>query len=67
MSSSSSSDDNDDDDGGEEDVAGASRAVRRSPSAMDVSELSRSRSRKEKKMEKFGKWIKAIFINALMQ
>ena len=41
--------------------AGASRAVSRSPSIMDVPESSRSRPRKEKKMEKFGKWIKAIF------
>jgi len=41
--------------------AGASRAVRRSPSVEDVPELSRSRPRKEKKMEKFGKCIKAIF------
>ena len=59
MSCSSSSDD--DDDGGEEDVAGASRAVRRSPSVVDVPKSSRSRPRKEKKMEKFRKWIKAIF------
>ena len=41
--------------------AGASRAVRCSPSVVDVSESSRSRPCKEKKMEKFGKWIKAIF------
>ena len=41
--------------------AGASRAVRCSPSIEDVPESSRSRSRKEKKMEKFGRWIKAIF------
>ena len=41
--------------------AGASRAVRRFPSAVDVPESSRSRSHKEKKMKKFGKWIKAIF------
>ena len=41
--------------------AGASRAVRRSPSVEDVLESSHSRPRKEKKMEKFGKWIKAIF------
>ena len=47
--------------------AGASRAVRCSLSVVDVPESSRSRPRKEKKMEKFGKWIKAIFINALMQ
>ena len=39
----------------------ARRAVRRSPSVVDVPESSRSRPRKEKKMEKFGKWIKAIF------
>ena len=41
--------------------AGASRAVRRSSSVEDVPESSRSRPCKEKKMEKFGKWIKAIF------
>ena len=41
--------------------AGASRAVRRSPSVVDVPESFRSRPRKEKKMEKFRKWIKAIF------
>ena len=35
--------------------------MRRSPSVVDVPELSRSRPHKEKKMEKFGKWIKAIF------
>ena len=40
---------------------GSSRAVRRSPSVEDVPESSRSRTRKKKKMEKFGKWIKAIF------
>ena len=40
---------------------GASRAVRRSPSVEDMPESSRSRPRKEKKIEKFGKWIKAIF------
>ena len=40
---------------------GASRVVRRSPSIVDVPKSSRSRPRKEKKMEKFGKWIKAIF------
>ena len=41
--------------------AGASRAVRRSPSVEDVPESSQSRPRREKKMEKFGRWIKAIF------
>ena len=41
--------------------AGASRVVRCSPSVVDVPESSRSRTRKKKKMEKFGKWIKAIF------
>ena len=41
--------------------AGASRAVRRSPSVEDMPKSSRSRPRKEKKIEKFGKWIKAIF------
>ena len=41
--------------------AGASRAVRHSPLVVEVPESSRSRPRKEKKMEKFGKWIKAIF------
>jgi len=41
--------------------AGASRAVRCSPSVEDVPESSRSRPRREKKMEKFGRWIKAIF------
>ena len=40
---------------------GASRAVRCSPSLVDVPESSRSRPHKDKKMEKFGKWIKAIF------
>ena len=40
---------------------GASRAVRRSPSVEDVHDSSRSRPRKEKKMEKFGKWIKDMF------
>ena len=35
--------------------------MRRSSSVEDVPESSRSRPRKEKKMEKFGKWIKAIF------
>ena len=42
-------------------ASGASRAVRRSPSVEDIPESSRSRPRKEKKMEKFGRWIKAIF------
>ena len=42
-------------------ASGASKAVRRSPSVQDISKSSRSRSRKCKKMEKFGKWIKAIF------
>ena len=42
-------------------ASGASKAMRRSPSVEDVPESSRSRSRKGKKMEKFGKWIKAIF------
>ena len=41
--------------------AGASRTVRCSPSVEDMLESSRSRPRKEKKMEKFRKWIKAIF------
>ena len=40
---------------------GACRAVRRSPSVEDVPKSSRSRPPKEKKMEKFRKWIKAIF------
>ena len=40
---------------------GASRAMRHSPSVVDVPESSRSRPHKEKKMEKFGKCIKAIF------
>ena len=35
--------------------------MRRSPSVVGMPESSRSRHRKEKKMEKFGKWIKAIF------
>ena len=39
----------------------AGRVVRCSPSVVDVPESSRSRPRKEKKMEKFWKWIKAIF------
>ena len=42
--------------------AGASRAVRHSPSVEDVPKSSQSRLRREKKMEKFGRWIKAIFI-----
>ena len=41
--------------------AGSSRAVRCTPLVVDVPELSRSRPHKEKKMEKFGKWINAIF------
>ena len=41
--------------------AGASRAVRHSPSVVGIPESSHSRHRKKKKMEKFGKWIKAIF------
>ena len=41
--------------------AGASRAVRHSPLVVDVPESSRSRPRKEKKMEKIGKWFKVIF------
>ena len=35
--------------------------MRRSPSVEDVLESSWSRPRREKKMEKFGRWIKAIF------
>ena len=35
--------------------------MRHSPSVEDIPESSRSRSYKGKKMEKFGKWIKAIF------
>ena len=42
-------------------ASGASKAVRRSPSVEEVPESSRSRSHKGKKMEKFRKWIKAIF------
>ena len=42
-------------------ASGASKAVRRSPSVEGIPESSRSRSLKGKKMEKFGKWIKAIF------
>ena len=42
-------------------ASGASKAVRCSPSIEDMPESSRSRSRKGKKMEKFGKWIKDIF------
>ena len=42
-------------------ASGASRAVRRSPSVEDVPESSRSRPCKDKKMEKFGRWIKTIF------
>ena len=40
---------------------GASKVVRRSPSVEDVPGSSRSRPCKDKKMKKFGKWIKAIF------
>ena len=42
-------------------ASGASKVVRRTPSVEDVPESSLSMSRKDKKMEKFGKWIKAIF------
>ena len=42
-------------------ASGANKAVRRSPSVEDIPKSSRSRSHKGKKMEKFGKWIKAIF------
>jgi len=42
-------------------ASGASKAVRRCPLVEDVPESSRSRSHKDKKMEKFRKWIKAIF------
>ena len=42
-------------------ASGASKAVRRSPSIEDVPKSSRSRPRKEKKMKKYGRWIKAIF------
>ena len=42
-------------------ASGASRAVRHSPSVEDVLESSPSRPRKEKNMEKFGKWNQAIF------
>ena len=42
-------------------ASGASKAVRCSPSVEDMPESSRSRSHKGKKMEKFRKWIKAIF------
>ena len=42
-------------------ASGVSKVVRRSPSVEDVPESSSSRSRKGKKMEKFGKWIKTIF------
>ena len=38
-------------------ATGASRTVRHSPSVEDMPES----SRKEKKMEKFGRWIKVIF------
>jgi len=40
---------------------GASRAGRCSPSVEDMPESSQSRPCWEKKMEKFGRWIKAIF------
>ena len=40
---------------------GASRAVRHSPLVEDVTESSQSRPCREKKMEKFERWIKAIF------
>jgi len=39
----------------------ASKVVRHSPLVEDVLKSSCSRSRKGKKIEKFGKWIKAIF------
>ena len=42
-------------------ASGASKAVRCSPLAEDMPESFLSRSHKGKKMEKFGKWIKAIF------
>ena len=42
-------------------ASGASKAVRCSPSVEDMPESSCSRSRKDEKMKKFGKWIKAIF------
>ena len=42
-------------------ASGGSKAMRRSPLVEDVPESFRSRSRKGRKMEKFGKWIKAIF------
>ena len=42
-------------------ASSASKVVRRSPLVEDVPESSRSRPRKEKKIEKFRKWIKAIF------
>jgi len=42
-------------------ASGANKAVRRSPSVEDIPKSSRSRSHKGKKMEKFEKWIKAIF------
>ena len=35
--------------------------MRHSPSVEDMPESSRSRPHKEKKMERFGRWIKAIF------
>ena len=42
-------------------ASSASKVVRCSPLVKDILESSRSRSGKGKKMEKFGKWIKAIF------
>ena len=42
-------------------VSCASKAMRRSPLVEDMPESSYSRSRKGMKMEKFRKWIKAIF------
>ena len=41
-------------------ASGASRVVRRSSLVEDVLESSRSRPCKDRKMEKFGRWIKAI-------
>ena len=42
-------------------ASGASRAMRRSPLVEDMPESSCSRPRKDRKMEKFGRWIKVIF------
>ena len=42
-------------------ASGASKAVRRSPSVENIPESSRSRSCKDNKMKKFGKWLKEIF------